>query len=110
MLAAWNEKDKEKIRAHLDAALTEDIHFVDPANDLHGIDAFEAMVHEVQASMPGAVYSRASDVDSHHDLYRYHWVIHHEGKLVIQGFDVAEAIDGKVSKVMGFFGDLPVRS
>lgn len=108
MLAAWNEKDPGKVRAHLEEAVAQDVHFVDPSIDLHGIDAFEQNVYEVQKQLPGAVYSRVSDVDAQHDHYRYHWAIHQEGNLVVQGFDVTEVRDGKAVKVTGFFGDLPL--
>lgn len=107
MLAAWNEADPALIRGHLERALASDAHFVDPSNDIRGIDEFEAMVHRVQGQIPGAVYSRASDVDSHHDLHRYHWAIHQDGKLLMPGFDVTETdAAGMVSRVLGFFGVL----
>ncbi len=108
MLSAWNEGDTQKIRGHLDKALTDDVHFVDPSIVTNGIDEFERNVHEVQARLPGAVYSRVSAVDSHNNLYRYHWAIHIGGQLAVQGFDVTELRDGKVCKVIGFFGDLPL--
>jgi len=110
MLDAWNESKPSMVRQHLDAALTDDVHFVDPTIDITGIDAFEKMVHDVQARMPEAVYSRISEVDSHHNLYRYHWAIHVDSKLAVQGFDVIEERDGKVARVLGFFGDLPVQN
>lgn len=110
MLAAWNEKNPDLIRAHLDAALTEDVYFCDPSITTNGIDEFENMVHEVQSRLKGAVYSRISKVDTHHNLYRYHWAIHTDGTMIVQGFDVVEERDGKVAKVLGFFGDLPVSS
>ena len=107
MLAAWNEADPAKVRGHLERALAPDAHFVDPAHDIVGIDAFEAMVHEVQGQIPGSVYSRASEVDSHHGLHRYHWAIHQDGSLLLPGFDVTETDDeGRVSRVLGFFGPL----
>lgn len=105
MLAAWNESDPSQIRTHLEAALNQDVHFVDPTIEVTGIDAFETMVHEVQARIPGAVYSRASKVESHHNVHRYHWAIHVQGKLAVQGFDVVESHNDKVSNVIGFFGN-----
>ncbi len=107
MLAAWNEPDPSKVRGHLDQALTPDVHFVDPSIDLVGIDAFEANIHQVQGQIPGAVYSRTSDVDGHNRHHRYHWAIHLDGKLVLAGFDVTvtDAHD-RVEKVIGFFGPL----
>ena len=107
MLAAWNETDPAQVRSHLDRALTSDVHFVDPSHDIRGVDDFEAMVHHVHDQVPGAVYSRASDVDSHHGLHRYHWAIHQDGNLLMPGFDVTETdADGRVSRVLGFFGVL----
>lgn len=108
MLAAWNETDSSKVRAHLDKALSQNVRFVDPTIDLKGIDAFEQNVHAVHARIPGAVYSHTSGLDSQHRFYRYHWAIHHEGVLLVSGFDVTEIDEqGKVCCVIGFFGDLP---
>jgi len=108
MLDAWNESDATKVRGYLKAALDDNVRFVDPTIDLVGIDAFETTVHEVQARIPGAVYSRISRVDAHHNVYRYHWVIHVGGKLAVQDFDTVAAVDDKVSLVIGFVGDLPL--
>ena len=108
MLSAWNEPDPSRIRALLDEALAPNVRFVDPSIDLTGIDAFEKNVHEVQAKIPGAVYSRTSGVDSQHNFHRYHWAIHHNGKLIQPGFDVTQTNDaGKIELVIGFFGDMP---
>jgi len=108
MLAAWNERDPAKVRAHLDKALALDVEFIDPSIETQGIDEFEANVHEVHARIPGADYSRTSGVDSHHRLHRYSWQISHDGEIVVPGFDVTEVDkDGKVVRVLGFFGPLP---
>lgn len=107
MLAAWNESDASKIRGHLEKALSPKIRFVDPSIDLSGIDAFETNVHDVQTKIPGAVYSRTSQVDSQHQFHRYYWAIHQNGELVLPGFDVAETDnDGRIVSVIGFFGPL----
>ena len=108
MLAAWNERDPTKVRGHLDRALAPDVEFIDPSVENHGIDEFEANVHAVQASLPGADYARTSGVDSHHRLHRYSWQITRDGELVLPGFDVTEVDDdGRVTRVLGFFGPLP---
>ena len=107
MMAAWNEPDPDKVRGHLEKALAPEVRFVDPSIDVRGIDGFEANVHEVKASIPGAVYARASKVDSQHNFHRYHWTIHQDGKLLLPGFDVTQTNeDGMVVCVMGFFGEL----
>lgn len=108
MLAAWNELDSSQVRGHLEKALSPTVRFVDPSIDLAGIDEFERNVHEVKSKIPGAVYSRTSGVDSQHNFHRYHWAIHQDEKLLLAGFDVTETDeDGRVSCVIGFFGDIP---
>ena len=108
MLAAWNERDPALVRSHLERALAPDIEFIDPSVETHGIDEFEANVHDVHARVPGAEYSRTSGVDGHHRIYRYSWQISRDGEVILPGFDVAEVDeDGKVARVLGFFGPLP---
>ncbi len=108
MLAAWNESDPSMVRSHLERALALGVEFIDPSIETHGLDEFEANVHNVQAELPGAQYSRTSGVDSHHSLHRYSWQISRDGKIVVTGFDVTEVNrEGKVTRVLGFFGPLP---
>jgi hypothetical protein len=108
MLAAWNEHDLSRVRAHLELALSPKIEFVDPSIVTRGIDEFEANVREFRGRLPDAVCSRASGVDSHHDLYRYNWEIHRSGELFLPGFDVVQVDDNaRVLRVEGFFGPLP---
>ena len=108
MLAAWNEPEPSRVREHLERALSPNVRFVDPTIDVTGIDGFEANVHEVHANIPGAVYSRASGVDSQHGFHRYHWAIHQNGECLVEGFDVTETDEaGKVVCVIGFFGAIP---
>jgi hypothetical protein len=108
MLDAWNEADPSKIRSLLDAALTPDVYFVDPTTEITGIDAVEKLIHDVQKRFPGAVFSRVSQVDSHHHIHRYYWEIHIDGALLVQGFDVLEFRDEKVARLLKFFGELPL--
>ena len=108
MLAAWNEHDPDAVRGHLERALAPSVEFIDPSIETHGLDEFEANVHEVHRQLPGAVYSRTSGIDSHHRLHRYSWEVTRDGELVLPGFDVTELDDdGRVLRVLGFFGPLP---
>ena len=104
MLAVWNTEDAAEQRALVDAAMEHNVHFVDPNHNIIGRDAFLKMVELVQSQIPGAVYSRASEVDVQNNFCRYHWVIHLNGELIMPGFDVTEVNDGgKIVKVIGFF-------
>ena len=108
MLAAWNEIDTGKIRAHLDQALSPAVHFVDPSIETRGIDEFEENVRDFRTRFPDARSVRASGIDSHHRLYRYAWEIYRGEELFLPGFDVVEIdADGLVVSVLGFFGPLP---
>lgn len=110
MLAAWNERDLDRIRGHLDAALTDDVEFCDPQHHVTGRDAFEKMVRDFRTNLPDARCERASGIDSHHDRHRYAWNVYDGDKLVVPGFDVVQtADDGRVARVDGFFGPLPPR-
>ncbi|MFT7646623.1 MAG: hypothetical protein ACI8Y4_001359 [Candidatus Poriferisodalaceae bacterium] len=94
-------------RIHQRCAAASIWHSVDPSINLVGIDAFEANVHEVHKQIPGAVYSRTSDVDGQHSHHRYHWAIHVDGDLLLAGSDVAITdAETRVEKVIGFFGPL----
>ena len=110
MLAAWNERDPARVRGHLERALSPEVVFIDPSIVTHGIDEFEANVHEVHGRLPGADYLRASGVDRHHDVVRYAWEIRRDGELVLPGFDVTELdAEERVVRVLGFFGPLPTK-
>lgn len=107
MLAVWNTQDGLEKRALTESALERNVHFVDPNHNIIGREAFLQMVDSVQAQVPGAVYSRASQVDMQNNHCRYHWAIHLNNKLLMPGFDVTEVNDaGRIVKVIGFFGNL----
>ncbi len=107
MLAVWNTTDETEKRGLTEAALEHNVHFVDPNHNIIGREAFLKMVEQVQKQVPGAVYSRASEINVQNNHCRYHWAIHLNGKLLMPGFDVTEVNDvGKIVKVIGFFGEL----
>lgn len=108
MLTAWNEHDLSRVRGHLESALAPEIHFVDPSIETRGRDEFEANVREFRARLPNARCSRATGIDGHHGVYRYHWEIHRGEELLISGFDVVEINDAQqIVRVLGFFGPIP---
>lgn len=105
MLAVWNTTDTDEQVALVEAALEHNVHFADPNHNIIGRQAFLDMVAQVQAQIPGAIYSRASELDVQNNFYRYHWAIHLNDELIMPGFDVTEVNDaGKIVKVLGFFG------
>ena len=108
LLAAWNEKDAGKIRDHLEKAVAPDVVFADPNYLIEGIDAFEAMVREFMQQYPVSTCEHTSGLDSHHNRYRYKWLVSADGKPLVAGMDVVEVNeDGLITRVDGFFGPFP---
>lgn len=106
-LRMWNERDPERIRVHLDRAVSDACLWVDPQQAHTGRDALEANVRRFRSKFPDAELGLRSNVDHHHRRYRYEWKIEVEGEVLILGFDVMTLDDqGLVERVDGFFGDL----
>ena len=106
-LAAWNEHDPEKIRDHLAAALADGALFVDPAHQVAGIDAIEAMIREARSAMD-AEYAVVTAIDGHNRRYRYRWEVRRQGHPPIPGMDVTTIDEaGRIERIDGFFGDFP---
>lgn len=108
MMAAWNERDPARMRALLDAAVTPDVHFVDPKYDLRGKTDFAAMIEAFQAEHHDVILRRTSAIDMHHDRARYSWEIEWGDGRRFTGFDaVAVNLDKQqICRIDGFFGPL----
>ncbi len=107
-LAAWNEADTARVRAHLERSVAPDVLFIDPANTTRGIDELEAMIVRARQERPTAAYLRTSGVDGHNRRYRYRWEVHIDGKLAVPGMDVTNVDEeGRIVQIDGFFGDFP---
>ena len=105
-LAAWNEPDLDRIRAHLDLSVRGDVLFVDPVNTTTTIDELEAMIRAAREEMPTANYALASAIDGHHGRFRYRWEVRIDGAVLMPGMDVATVDDDHlIGRIDGFFGD-----
>lgn len=108
MLEAWNERDLDKIRSHVDKCVAENIVFADPTNFVHGRDEFTEMIVRYRQKYPESDIKRTSGMDSHNNRYRYSWEIYIGGTALVKGFDFVQLDEnGLVERVDGFFGDLP---
>jgi hypothetical protein len=63
----------------------------------------------MQALRPGARIIMTSDTDSHHHYVRFGWkLVGLEGETLVEGIDFGElGPDGRLQKIVGFFGPLP---
>jgi hypothetical protein len=109
LLTAWNEPDPAKMRKLVEAALTVDVTFTDPDNQIVGIEAFVEMVKVFREEEGTAQLVPTSGVDMHHDRARYSWALLRPDGTRFEGFD-AVAVDlkqGKICRIDGFFDHLP---
>lgn len=107
ILAAWNESDVTKIRAHLDQALAVDVVFVDPNYDIKGVDAFETMIRDFRLRFPQSRCIRTSGIDMHHNRARYAWTAVLDAERAVHGLDVVELDrEMRICRVDGFFDPL----
>jgi hypothetical protein len=111
-LAMWNEPDPARRADHITKAWADDGAYVDPALDAVGHAALSDMVAAVHERFPGHRFRRTSGIDAHHDLVRFGWELAApDGTVTVAGIDVGElASDGRLARITGFFGELPVEA
>ena len=103
----WNETDPEKIRGHLETAVTADFEFCDPLHFHVGYDGLEANVRALRAEHRDASFAAASAIDQHHNRLRYNWEFRKGRHLVFVGLDIVTMADnGLIQRIDGFFGPL----
>lgn len=108
ILAAWNERDLDRIGERASRCLAERVVFADPTNFIKGRDAFIEMIKAFRKAYPDATCYRTSGLDSHNNRYRYSWKILSGDNLIVAGTDFVELdSDGMILSVVGFFGELP---
>ena len=109
-LAAYGEPDAGRRAELIAAAWAEDGRLIDPPLTGEGRDGIAAMAEALQRQFPGHRFRRTSPVDSHHDQLRFSWaLVSPSGETALTGLDCGElAPDGRLRRITGFFGDLPV--
>jgi hypothetical protein len=109
--AAWSEPDPSRRQQILSAVWREGATYTDPTIQAAGVDQLLAHIGKVIAHRPGAKVVRTSTVDEHHGLVRFAWrVVQADGVMLPEGIDFAEvSSDGKIQRIVGFFGPLRAR-
>ena len=110
-LAAYGEPDPIRRRALLEAAWVPGGALIDPPLDAAaGHDQLDDLFATVQSHYPDHRFRRTTAVDVHHDFGRYGWeLVGPDGAVVFGGVDVVDfAPDGRLTRVVGFLGSLPV--
>jgi hypothetical protein len=103
---AWNETDLEQIPHHLARAVTHDVEWNDPRDSFVGIGALEHAVRRLRTSKPDYMFAIASEIDHHHDRFRYRWDMVRGSRVLMEGLDVVtlDPTSGFIDRVDGFFG------
>src|SRR3990172_2428561 len=106
---AWNEPDEGKRRQLLEVAWADDGAYTDPQSDVAGREALVALIGGMHGQMPGSRIELASKGGAHHGKLRFNWrCVGGGGAPVIEGVDYGElASDGRLSKIVGFWGAPP---
>jgi hypothetical protein len=106
--AAWNETDPVKRDAILQEVWGTDATYTDPTVHLTGRRALVVHIDAVFARYPGSTIVMTSVLDAHHTVARFAWKkVLADGTSLPEGIDFAElGDDGKLSRIVGFFGPL----
>ncbi len=81
---------------------------IDPPFDGEGLEAIAAMTDVVLTHYAGHTFRRTTDVDAHHTFGRYGWeLVAPDGAVAVTGTDIVEIdANGRLTRVVGFFGEL----
>ena len=81
----------------------------DPPFEGEGLDAIAAMTDVVLTHYAGHTFRRTTDIDAHHTFARYGWeLVAPDGTVAVTGTDIVEIdAEGRLTRIVGFFGPLP---
>jgi SnoaL-like domain len=105
--AAWNERDTEQIAGHLVSAVVADVEWNDPRDSFVGIDELGRAVERLRTTKPDYRFAIMSELDHHHDRFRYRWVMFRGARTLMEGIDIVtvDPTSGLIMRVDGFFGN-----
>jgi hypothetical protein len=108
-IGVWNATDDAARRRLLDSCWAADGTLTGPHYEVVGRAAMEAYCTGFQERNRGARVVATSGVDAHHDVVRYGWRIDRgDGSVLAEGEDtVIIGPDGRIARVLMFYGDLP---
>lgn len=108
-MAAWNEPDATVRQALLDQCWSDGGVYVAPKVSLAGREALSRHIATVQAGRPGARLEFMSGIDVHHNVIRFLWrLVRADGTCGDTSIDFGEVgPDGRLVKIVGFFGAAP---
>lgn len=108
-VAAWNTQDDVVRRRMLEASWTSTGTYTDPLVQLQGWEELRRHASTFAERWPGAKIVVTSSMEPHNDMVCFGWrVIGTQGETLREGIDFGElAADGRLRRLVGFFGTLP---
>jgi hypothetical protein len=108
-MAAWNEPEAAARQALLAQCWSDGGAYLDPKTSLTGRDELARHIATIQASRPGARLEFMSGIDVHHNVVRFLWrLVRADGSCGDISIDFGEVgPDGRLVKIIGFFGAPP---
>jgi hypothetical protein len=109
--SAWSEPDRALRQQLLARVWAEDGTYTDPTAHVAGRRGLLNHIGEFFGQFPGAHFAVTSGIDTHHQKLRFTWrMLLADGKVFVEGIDFGElSPDGKLQRIVGFFGPLAPR-
>ena len=106
--AAWNETDQARRTALLEQSWADGGVYSDPTATVDGRTALVDHIGGFHAVMPGHTIDMVSAVDTYNEVFRFAWVMRKGEEVAVEGVDFGEiAADGRIQRIVGFFGPFP---
>jgi hypothetical protein len=107
--SAWSEPDRRLRQQILERVWAEDGTYTDPTEHVANRSELVDHLAGFMDQFPGARLALTSGIDTHHDNFRFSWrMLLADGKVFVEGTDFGKLCpDGKVNRIVGFFGPLP---
>jgi len=108
-LAAYCDPDAARRERAIREIWNREGRLVDPPLEARGHQGIADQAGTLLSHYPQHRFARTTTVDAHHGYLRYGWkLVDAKGTEVLAGMDFVELdLDGKLSRVIGFFGPQP---
>jgi SnoaL-like domain len=109
--SAWSEPDRVLRQQLLARVWAEDGTYTDPTAHVTGRKELVDHIGGFFKQFPGAHFVVTSGIDAHHQGLRFTWrMVLADGTVHVEGIDFGElSPDGKLHRIVGFFGPLAPR-
>jgi len=107
-VSAWGLSDASERLVRLEGCYAADAIYCDPTVSVSGRAALSEHIARTQAAFRGMTLVRTSRINAHGSFARFGWQMRGaDGKNLPESLDVVEfGADGRIVRVIGFFGPL----